>query len=239
LAEHTFRLLQARHIAIDEAKVVADLEALVPQYVSHLASVLMATISHGFLVMIFVVFLLFGRDAFKRRTGIAADIERTFRKYLIDMTMVSSATSVLVGISLWMMGMPMAWLFAFLVFLFSYIPSIGAIVATLFPVPIAFAQYSNPWMIVAVVAVPAVIHGVIGNIVAPRLMAHGLELHPVTVLLALAFWGLLWGIVGMVLAVPMVAMLRIVLQEFGTTRPIANLLAGRIPARSLPATPST
>ena len=60
-------------------------------------------------------------------------------------------------------------------------------------------------------------------------MGRGLELHPVTVLLALAFWGLLWGIVGMVLAVPIVAMLRIVLSKFNTTRPLANLLAGHLP----------
>jgi AI-2 transport protein TqsA len=53
----------------------------------------------------------------------------------------------------------------------------------------------------------------------------------VTILLALAFWGLLWGIVGMFLAVPMVAMLRIVLAEFDTTRPLAELLSGRLPGR--------
>ena len=60
-------------------------------------------------------------------------------------------------------------------------------------------------------------------------MGRGLELHPVTVLLALAFWGLLWGIVGMVLAMPIVASLRIVLSRFSTTRPLANLLAGHLP----------
>jgi AI-2 transport protein TqsA len=66
-------------------------------------------------------------------------------------------------------------------------------------------------------------------------MGRGLELHPVTVLLALAFWGLLWGIVGMVLAVPIVAMLRIVLSHSSTTRPLANLLAGQLPRREEPA----
>ena len=60
-------------------------------------------------------------------------------------------------------------------------------------------------MMLAVVAIPGAIHLTMGNLVAPRLMGRGLELHPVTVLLALAFWGLLWGIVGMVLAVPIVA----------------------------------
>ena len=60
-------------------------------------------------------------------------------------------------------------------------------------------------------------------------MGRGLELYPVTVLSALAFWGLLWGIIGMVLVVPIVAMLRIVQSRFATTRPLGHLLAGRLP----------
>lgn len=231
LSERVFEGLQSRHIQIDQAKVVALIEDRVPLYVTQSAGLLMGVISHTLLVIIFVVFLLFGRDSHKRRTGIMADIERTFREYLVEMTIISTLTATLVGCVLWMLGLPMAWLFAFLVFILTYIPNVGGIISTLLPIPIAFAAFENPWMIVAVVAIPAAIHAVIGNLVAPRLMAHGLELHPVTILLSLAFWGLLWGIVGMFLAVPIMAMLRIVLAEFETTRPLAELLSGRLPGR--------
>jgi AI-2 transport protein TqsA len=71
-----------------------------------------------------------------------------------------------------------------------------------------------------------VIHNVIGNIIEPKLMGKGLDLHPVTIMLALSFWGLLWGIVGMFLAAPITAAIRIVLMQFDTFRPVANLLAG-------------
>ena len=67
------------------------------------------------------------------------------------------------------------------------------------------------------------------KVVKVALHSEGLELHPVTILLALAFWGLLWGVVGMVLAVPMTATIRIVLMRFETTRPIGQLLAGNLP----------
>jgi AI-2 transport protein TqsA len=130
----------------------------------------------------------------------------------------------------------MAWLFAFIVFLLSFIPSIGPIIATLLPLPVAVTQFHDPWTIAAVILIPGAIHMVIGNIIEPKLMGRGLELHPVTVLLALAFWGLLWGVVGMVLAVPIVAMLRIVLSHFGTTRSLADLLAGHLPGTE-PAVP--
>lgn len=240
LIERLFDNLQSRHIQIDEAKIVAQIEESVPLYVKQSAGILLGTISHAVLVIIFVVFLLFGRDSHKRRTGMLADIERTFREYLVEMTIISTLTATLVGLVLWGLGLQMAWLFAFLVFILTYIPNVGGIIATLLPIPIAYAQFNNPWMIVAVAAIPGAIHVVIGSLVAPRLMAHGLELHPVTILLSLAFWGLLWGIVGMFLAVPIVAMLRIVLAEFETTRPLAELLSGRFPKRganvaSLPA----
>jgi AI-2 transport protein TqsA len=132
---------------------------------------------------------------------------------------------------LWALGLHMAWLFAFLVFLLCYIPNIGSIIATLLPIPVAVTQFHDPGMIVAAIAIPGAIHMTIGNFVAPKMMGRGLELHPVTVLLALAFWGLLWGIVGMVLAIPIVASLRIVLSRFSTTRPLANLLAGELPRK--------
>ncbi|QDT71485.1 AI-2E family transporter [Lacipirellula limnantheis] len=231
LIEKVFDNLQSRHIQIDQAKIVAEIEDNVPLYVTQSAGVLMGMISHAVLVMIFVVFLLFGRDSHRRRVGIWADIERTFREYLVEMTIISTLTAILVGLVLWGLGLQMAWLFAFLVFILTYIPNVGGIVATLLPLPIAFAQFQNPWMIAAVVAIPAAIHMVIGNFVAPRLMAHGLELHPVSVLLSLAFWGLLWGVTGMFLAVPIMAMVRIVLAEFETTRPLAELLSGRLPGR--------
>jgi AI-2 transport protein TqsA len=121
-----------------------------------------------------------------------------------------------------------------LVIFFSYIPSIGPIIATLLPVPVAVAQFQNPLTILAIIAIPGAIHMTIGNLVTPKLMGRGLELHPVTVLLALAFWGLLWGVVGVVLAVPIVAMLRLVLSQFSTTQSLANLLAGHLPGTGAP-----
>jgi AI-2 transport protein TqsA len=232
LSERLVAQLNAHHIDVDQAHISAELESRVPAMITQTAGTVTSIVSHGFLIAFFVVFLLAGRDSFRRRTGISADIETTFRGYITTMTALSAVTGLLVGCVLWAFGLRTAWLFGLLVFLFSYIPNIGPIVATVLPLPIAFTQFQSPWMILAIVAVPGAIHLVIGNFVEPKLMGRGMELHPVTVLLALAFWGLIWGIVGMVLAVPIVAMLRIVLSKFNTTRPLADLLAGRLPETS-------
>lgn len=229
IAERFFAKLNSHGVAIDPAHVTQELESHLPGVIRDSAGTVMAIVSHGLLIVFFVVFLLAGRNPLQRRTDIYAEIESTIRGYITTMTAISALTSALVGVVLWALGVHMAWLFALLVFFLSYIPNIGPIVATLLPAPVAVTQFQDPWMIVAAVALPGAIHMTIGNLVTPKLMGSGLELHPVTVLLALAFWGLLWGVVGMVLAVPIVAMLRIVLSKFGTTRPLANLLAGHLP----------
>lgn len=229
LSERLVSQLNEHHINVDQERISQELESYVPAIITQTAGTVTSIVSHGFLIAFFVVFLLVGRNPHHRRTGIYADIETTFRGYITTMTMLSAVTAVLVGVVLWALGLRMAWLFGMLVFIFSFIPNVGPIIATFLPLPVAFTQFSDPLMIVAIVALPGAIHMIIGNFVAPRMMGRGLELHPVTVLLSLAFWGLLWGIVGMVLAVPIFAMLRIVLSKFNTTRPLANLLAGHLP----------
>lgn len=229
IAERFLAMLHSHGMQVDQARITQELETHLPGVITETAGTVMAIVSHGFLIVIFVVFLLSGRNPRQRRIGIYADIESTIRGYITTMTSIAAATSLLVGLVLWAFGLHMAWLFALLVFFLSYIPNIGPIVATLLPAPVAVAQFREPWMILAVVAVPGAIHMTIGNLVAPKLMGRGLELHPVTILLSLAFWGLLWGVVGMVLAVPIVALIRIVLSQFSTMRPLANLLAGHLP----------
>ncbi|HNR32987.1 MAG TPA: AI-2E family transporter, partial [Candidatus Hydrogenedentes bacterium] len=189
----------------------------------------MSIVSNVFLVLIFTAFLLMGRAPRAVRTGAYAEIDRHVRRYIAIKVALSALTGILVAGTLYLLGLELAGIFGLLAFFLNFIPSVGSIVATLLPVPLAIAQYENPWMVLPVVAVPGAIQIAIGNGIEPKMMGEGLNLHPVTVLLALAFWGLLWGVVGMVLAAPLTAVVRIVLLHFETVRPIAELMAGKLP----------
>ncbi len=235
LTERVFDDLETYKIHIDKPLVLSELKARLPQIITDAVGTITTLLSSGFLIMIFVIFLLIGRDPHARHTGIYADIEATIRSYIATKFAISAVTGVLVGVILWALKMPMAWLFGLFACLLNFIPNIGSIAATLLPIPIALTEFAgNPWMILAVVGIPGLIHMSIGNFVEPKLMGRGLELHPVTVLLALAFWGLLWGVIGMVLAVPIVATIRIVVSRFSTTRWLGDLLAGRLPGADQP-----
>lgn len=234
LSETILTQLKAHHINVDQGRVSAELEGLLPGVITQAAGTVTTVLSHSLLIVIFVVFLLSGRDPHRAASGIYAEIEATIRSYITTKSTISAVTGLLVGTILWMLGLRMAPLFGLLAFLLNFIPSIGSIVATLLPIPIAVTQFDSPLYIVAAVALPGAVHLTVGNIIEPRLMGRGLELHPVTVLLALAFWGLLWGVMGMVLAVPIVAVLKIVLSRLNITRPLGELLAGQLPGKHRP-----
>ena len=240
LLENTLATLRSWGIELDQTAVEAELEGLIAEMqqkwgyiLTQTAGMVKSLFSQGFLVVIFVIFLLAGRDPHVVRTGIYAEIEAKIRMYITTKFVLSAVTGILVWAVLAMFGLKMAALFGMMAFLLNFIPSIGSVIATLLPLPVALAQFGNPlevWTILGVLLIPGAIQMVVGNVLEPKIMGQGLQLHPITILLALAVWGMLWGVIGMLLSVPITATIRIVLMRFETTRPIGNLLAGELPA---------
>ncbi|MHC4619541.1 MAG: AI-2E family transporter [Planctomycetota bacterium] len=217
-------------VDLDQEKIARDLRNKIPSLVTNTVGTAFGVLSRAFFVLIFVIFLLAGRNPHVVRSGVYADIDHNIRRYIGTKIVLSTVTGLLVWGALSLVELEMASLFGILAFLLNFIPSVGSIVATLLPIPIAVAQFQNPWLIVYVVAVPGVVQMGIGNGVEPKLMGKGLNLHPVTILMALSFWGLLWGVAGMFLAAPMTAVIRIILMQFDTLRPLGKLLAGELPS---------
>lgn len=185
--------------------------------------------STSLLVFIFVIYLLAGRHPNRIRRGIYAEVDTKIRRYILIKFTVSAITGILVGSALSLFGLDLALVFGVMAFLLNFIPSVGSVISTLLPLPLALVQFESLWMVAAVVIVPGLIQIVIGNGIEPKIMGEGLDLHPVTILLGLVFWGLLWGVVGMLLAAPIMAVVRLVLSRFETTRAVGELLAGRLP----------
>lgn len=192
-------------------------------------SALMELLSDGVLVLIFVCFLLVGRARAAARPGVWGEIEAQVQRYILIKTLLSGLTGALVGAALWLVGVDFALVFGLFAFLLNFIPNLGSIVATLLPVPVILATPDATVLTVALaIALPTLVQGVIGYIIDPRVMGNSFDLHPVAVLLTLVFWGMLWGVVGMILATPITASLKIALERHASTRPLAALLAGRL-----------
>jgi len=227
LAEQVISKIKDWGIDLKEEKIVTDVRNKIPQLATNALGTAVGIISSFFFVIIFVMFLLAGRNPYAVRSGVRADIDQQIRRYIAIKIAVSTLTGVLVWATLAAVKMDLAGVFGMLAFLLNFIPSIGSIISTFLPIPIAVAQFQQaPWMVVYVLAVPGTIQTVIGNVIEPKWMGEGLHLHSITVLLALSFWGLLWGITGMFLAAPLTAIISIILMRFETLRPIGKLFAG-------------
>jgi AI-2 transport protein TqsA len=155
-------------------------------------------------------------------------VETRIKRYVLTMLVTSGITGVLVGLVLTVLKVRFGWMFGFLAFMLNFIPSIGSIIATILPLPVALIDPQLGIVSkVLVLAIPGGIQFVIGNLLQPKLMGESLHLHPVVVLLSLIFFGTIWGIIGMFLAAPITAVVMIFLQRFGYTRALADLAAGK------------
>jgi predicted PurR-regulated permease PerM len=112
-----------------------------------------------------------------------------------------------------------------LILALSYIPYIGAWLGVMFPTALSLVQFETLTPFVLTAGLLATIQFVCGSILEPRIMGKGLNISPLIMLLALSIWGALWGIVGMLLSVPIMVVVMIVCSHFEATRQLAVLLS--------------
>lgn len=192
-----------------------------------------------FLVLLYVLFFIIEQSAFggkmealglgldqpNRLSVVLKEVNTAMRTYLGVKTLTSLLTAILSWIVFVVIGLDFALFWAFLIFLFNYIPSIGSITATGLPALLALVQFDSlsPFLIVALGV--SAIQVLIGNILEPRLMGDNLNISPLVVVLSLILWSLLWGVVGMLLSVPITVAIIIICAQFPSTRNVAILLS--------------
>ncbi len=211
-----------------------DLRSLIPvgalkRTLTWLAFSVTTVISQSFLVMLFAVFLMVGHDPkVKTHSGAMGQIEAGVRNYVNAKVAVSAITGFLVFLILHLIGVPFAPTFGAFAFLLNFIPNIGSIIATLLPMPIVMLTPGfTPPLIALALILPTIVQLTVANVVEPKIMGKSLDLHPITILIALIFWGIIWGFLGMVLAVPITAVIKIILEAIDFTKPVSEVFAGR------------
>lgn len=232
-------VLPLERLGLEGAEADFDPFSIIPtqSVTSFLASTTNAILdlfSQSFIVMIFTFFLLAGSTGnTSTGPGVRNEIEAQIKGYIVNQTLISAATGVLVWIILASLGVDLALVFGLFTFLLNFIPNVGSVIAVLLPLPVVLVSPDiSTTVAILAIALPAIVQVVIGNVITPKVMGDALDLHPVTILLALMFWGALWGVVGMLLATPITAILKILMQRFDVTEPVSQVLAGRFGARS-------
>lgn len=210
-------------------QVTASVTSGLGTAIAGLTGNILSLLSQSLVVVMFLGFMVAGGQTRRGpHPGVWGEIEVQVRQYVVAQTLLSALTGVLIAFTLGIIGIDLAVVFGLLAFVLNFIPNIGSIIATALPLPlILFSPGLTTTQRLLAVAIPALIQFTIGNILGPKLLAHSLDLHPVVILLTLMLWGALWGGVGMFLATPITAMMKIFFEKIESTRPLALLLAGK------------
>jgi len=190
------------------------------------------------LILIYVVFILSETGSIRERIKKAYSEERagkiseilaeTFqdvKKYIVGKTLINLFQGIVFGFILWLFGADFYFVWGFLCFFSHYVPNIGSLISTVLPGLIAFLQFDNIITPIIIIVLLIVVQNIIGNILEPKYLGDQLDLSPLLLLFSLIFWGYVWGIVGMILSVPIMSMLKIVLSKFEETKSFAILMS--------------
>ena len=222
-------LLSAKKYGVNmNAEFVADTVSKLPVFnvVKSLGGTLVSILTNLMLITLFLIFIFMGKAA-EDKPSLVGNIQRQISFYLIVKIFVSLLAAGFTWIVLTSVKAELASMLAVLTFVLNFIPNIGPFISTMLPMPVLFLQYGLDWHILLALILLTAIHFVIGNILETKWLGKGMDLDPIIVIASLLFWALVWGIMGALLAVPLTAIIKMALERNETTKPLANLLAGK------------
>jgi predicted PurR-regulated permease PerM len=200
-----------------------------------------ATVAAGFFTTLVVLFyLLVSGETFMRRfveilpsfaekrqaVELTLDIERNVSAYLITVTLINGVVGLLTLCIMWLCGVDSVLLWGVIAFALNFVPILGPMVGIILFLMASVLSLGVTWWALMPVGLYFAVHVIEGEIVTPMLMARRFTINPVAVILALIFWYWMWGVPGAILAVPMLAITKIICDDLRPLRALGHFLEG-------------
>ena len=189
-----------------------------------------------------LVFMLASGDGFANRLAPSARVSDSWRdeqiferiesdisRHLLTITLVNTALGAVVALAMWALGMPSPMLWGVLAGVLNYMPFVGAFLTAVILGGVSLITFDDPLRTFAVVSVFVTLTGLEGMLLTPALLGRRLMLSATAVLLSVLVWSWLWGLIGAILAVPLLSAFRILCEHVEPLAPIGALI-GREPA---------
>lgn len=151
-------------------------------------------------------------------------VKQSIVSYMKVKFLTSLCTGVSFGVISWAFGLEFSLFWGFLAFILNFIPTVGSVVATIPPLLLALVVIPSGSMILFFALLLVTVQFIFGNVVEPKLLGSSLSLNTVIVILGLVFWGYLWGVIGMILSVPLMVLIKVVLEQLPEAQMFAKLL---------------
>ena len=208
-------------------------------YLQSLFNSLSEILGNMVMIIFYVVFLFVEESLFQTKfklifesnnrydkvSGILKKIDKSMSSYISLKSLVSLLTTTLSYFIMLAVGIDSPLFWAFLIFIFNFIPSIGPILGTVLPAMFCLIQFGTFAPALIVLFGVGGVSVLVGSLVEPKLMGNTLNISPLVAIFSLALWGSIWGIIGMLLSVPITVAMIIVFSQFPSTRSIAILLS--------------
>jgi predicted PurR-regulated permease PerM len=194
-----------------------------------------------FLIILLVFFLLWYHENLKKFLLIQAPddkkenlntilkkIQKTIQKYLYGLLMVIGILAVLNSVGLLIIGIRYAVFWGLLAAFLAVIPYIGTTLGGTLPFLYALATTETWWQPAAIVGMYFIIQQLEGNIITPKVVGSSVSINPLFALIAIILGGFIWGITGILIAIPVIGVVKIILDNNNRTKPIAFLMSNEM-----------
>jgi AI-2 transport protein TqsA len=197
-------------------------------------------VAQGFVILVLTIFFLVENEMltsklirFFSRTpaqthaarAVLAQVTHKIRAYLIARTLINAGLGIVVAACLWALNIHFAFALGMLAALTNFVPYIGQMIGGALPMLVALGQTGSIGQALVVAGMYLAVLGIEGYIVTPMVMGRSLDLNGTTILIACLFWGYLWGLVGLVLAMPITVSLKVVFQTIPELNRWAELMS--------------
>jgi predicted PurR-regulated permease PerM len=162
----------------------------------------------------------------KRAVAISQEVERNISAYLVTITIMNALVGVGVSATAWLSGLGDALLWGALAFFLNYIPILGPLVGVLLVFLGGMLAFETIWQAVLIAGVYLGIHFLEGEFVTPVLIARRFTVNPVLVIVSLVFWYWMWGVPGAIMAMPLLATVKIICDHVRPLRAFGHFLGG-------------
>jgi predicted PurR-regulated permease PerM len=160
----------------------------------------------------------------KTAVTIARETEAQISVYLFTSTLINIGVGVVTGVAMWLVGMPNAALWGVVAAVLNFVPYVGALVNMVVLALAAFVTFDSVGRALVVPGVFFGINLIEGNLVTPMILGRRMQLNTVALFIGFVFWWYIWGVAGAILAVPMMAALKIVCDHIESLTPIGEFL---------------
>ena len=221
--------------AVEEpVRVQVETPGLMSQFLSLTGSLLVDIVA----AVILLYFLLAAGDQFlrkvvevmpgisekKKTVELARSIEAGISRYLLSVTIINLSLGVAIGTAMWLWGMPTPLLWGAMAAILNFIPYIGALTGTVVVGLVALATFPEAGYALLIPVTYFLLTSLEGNFITPTVLGYRLDLNPVVIFVWLLLWGWIWQVAGAVLAVPMLAALKIICDHVKSLQPVGKFL---------------